>query len=338
MFITATARRIATIFFFQVLLILAAFPVAPGAQSQAPQGDRVAVVNGEEIYDAEFKAALQQAIQQLAGAQENVTGAGISVLRKEVMENLIGRRLAYQESRRLGITVDPALIDREMERALARVSSAVELEEALDKADLSRARLRLQFKQDIAIRQLLEDQVIRNIKVDDRELRDFYDNNPNLFKTPALVKASHIFIAAGPGSTKEERKEAAALIRAIRERLDQGAEFSEMAIDYSQCPSSENGGDLGYFEKEKMIKGIAEAAFALNPGEISDIVRTGQGYHLIRVDDRKPKMKLAFEDAKEKLLRNLKFEKSTQQIKAYLQTLRDSAAVEIFIQPLKPGP
>jgi len=332
MFKTVTFSRMASIFYFQVLLFLAVSPVAPAALSQAPQGDRVAVVNGVEIYEAEFQAALQQAMHQLPEAEENMTVDRRRVLRKAVIENLIGRRLAYQESLRLGIRVDFALVDSEMKRVFARIATPDKLAEVLEKSHLSRAGLRAQFKRDIAIRRLFEEQVVRNIDVDDQEARGFYDNNPNLFKTPALVKASHIFIAAGPGSTREERKEAVQLVRAIQERLDQGAEFSEMAIDYSQCASRENGGDLGYFEKEKMIKGFAEAAFALNPGETSDIVRTGRGYHLVRVEDRKPKMKLSFEDAKEKLLRSLKIEKSTQAIKAYLKTLRDSAEVEIFVR------
>jgi len=173
--------------------------------------------------------------------------------------------------------------------------------------------------------------VLQHVKVDDRELRAFYDSHPNLFKTPALVKASHIFAAAGPGSPREKRKEAVALLRTVQAQLGQGIAFSELAIDYSQCPSSENGGDLGYFDKEKMIKGFAEAAFSLDSGEVSDIVRTGQGYHLIMVADRKPRSKLSFEDVQEQLRRNLKIEKTTREIKAYLETLRETAEVEIFL-------
>jgi peptidyl-prolyl cis-trans isomerase C len=326
---TATGGIRTALFLFQILYLL---PTVSLAQTQAPPGDRVAAVNGASVYTAEFEAALHQALQPWATAKEDVSDDRLRALRKEVLENLIGRRLAYQESRRLGIEVDDGLIDREMERVAARFSKAADFEEALNGADLPSDRLRLQFRQDIAIRLLLEEQVLQHIEVNDRELRAFYDNNPNLFKTPALVKASHIFIAAGPDSTREKRQEAVALLRAIQEQLAQGVAFAELAIDYSQCSSSENGGDLGYFEKEKMIKGFADAAFALNPGEVSDIVRTGQGYHLIMVEDRKPKMKLAFEDVREKLRQNLKIEKAARDIKVYLQTLRDSAEVEIFLR------
>jgi peptidyl-prolyl cis-trans isomerase C len=326
---TATGGIRTALFLSQILILL---PSVSLAQTQAPPDDRVAAVNGAPVYTAEFEAALHQALQPWAAAEEDVSDNRQRALRKEVLENLIGRRLAYQESSRLGIKVDAGLIDREMERVAARFSKAADFAEALNGADLSRDRIRLQIKQDIAIRLLLEEQVLQHVEVNDRELRAFYDNNPNLFKTPALVKASHIFIAAGPDSTREKRQEAVALLRAIQEQLAQGVAFTELAIDYSQCSSSENGGDLGYFEKEKMIKGFADAAFALNPGEVSDIVRTGQGYHLIMVEDRKPKMKLAFEDVREKLRQNLKIEKAARDIKVYLQTLRDSAEVEIFLR------
>jgi len=325
---TATGGLRTALFIFQILIIL---PCVSLAQTQVAPGDRVAVVNGAPVYTVEFEAALQQALQPWTAAEKDVADGRLRVLRKEVLENLIGRQLAYQESRRLGIQVDSGLVDREMERAVARFSRAADFAEALDGADLSRERLRLQFRQDIAIRLLLEEQVLQHVEVNDRELRAFYDNNPNLFKTPALVKASHIFIAAGPDSAREERQEAVALLRAIQEKLAQEIAFTELAIDYSQCPSSENGGDLGYFEKEKMIKGFAEAAFRLNSGEVSDIVRTGYGYHLIMVEDRKPKMKLTFENVRERLRQNLKIEKAARDIKVYLQTLRDSAEVEIFL-------
>lgn len=326
---TANGGIRTALYLFQILIIL---PCVSLAQTQAPPDDRVAAVNGAPVYAAEFEAALHQALQPWAAADKNVRGGRLRALRKEVLENLIGRRLAYQESRRLGIEVDSDMVDRETERVAARFSKASDFAEALIGADLSRDRLRQQFRQDIAIRRLLEEQVLQYVEVSDREVRAFYDSNPNLFKAPALVKASHIFIAAGSDSTREKRQEAVALLRDIQAQLAQGVAFTELAIDYSQCASSEHGGDLGYFDKEKMIKGFADAAFALNPGEVSDIVRTGRGYHLILVEDRKPKMKLTFEDVREKLRQNLKIEKAARDIKVYLQTLRDSAEVEIFLR------
>jgi len=331
MAITETVAFRRAIPVFSILFVLGFFSEFLPARSQAAPGGRVAAVNGIDIKAAEFETALQQALLPWPGAGERPSDDELRALRKKVLENLIGRRLAYQESRRLGIKVDPVLIAREMKRVAARFSRAAAFAKMLAKSDLSRERLREQFKQDIAIRLLLEEQVLSHIELDDRELRDFYDSNPNLFKPPALVKASHIFVAAGPDSTREKRNEAVALLRRIQEKLAQGIAFSELAIDYSQCPSSENGGDLGYFSKEMMIKGFADAAFALNPGQVSDIVRTGQGYHLILVEDRKPKKKLAFEEVREKLRQNLKIEKAAGQINAYLQTLRDSAEVEIFV-------
>ena len=315
-----------------ILLILMFLPGVPTARGEASDG-RVAVVDGIDIPAVEFKAAMQQARLPWSEKDTEPTDAELRTLRKKVLENLIGRRLAYQESRRIGIQVADDLVDAEMEKAAARFSKAADFEDALHRADLSNERLRGQFRQDIAIRLLLQEQVLHHVDVDDRELRDFYDSNPNLFKLPAQVKASHIFIAAGPDSSREKRKEAVALLRAIQSQLDQGVPFSELALDYSQCSSSQNGGDLGYFDKEKMIKGFADAAFALNPGEVSDIVRTGQGYHLILVEDRKPKMKLSFDSVREKLLQSIKIEKAAPEIRRYLQTLRETAEVKIFLRP-----
>ena len=327
-----TSSRTAAVILIQAVLLIGAPWAGFVAPGQAAHDDRAAVVNGMKISRAEFNAAVKQAEHQRVGAAGKVPAVLMRKMRKEVMKNLIGRRLAYQESLKLGIFIKSAMVDEEVARIRGRLPGDQQLEEVLDKAGISTAKLRLELKKDLAIRQLLDGQVIAKVKIDEREIRAFYDNNPNLFKTPALVKASHIFIAVAPEASKDVRKQAVTLIRAVQQKIAEGAEFAEMAIDYSQCPTSENGGDLGYFGKEKMIKGFAEAAFALNPGEISDIVRTRYGYHLIKVNDRQPKTKLSFEDVREKLARNLKFEKSTREINAYLKSLRNSAEVKIFIR------
>jgi len=314
-----------------LIFIVAVGLFAPSLWSQPVPLERVAAVNGEDIALADFETALQQALHQIDTPVEDLPDLKLQALKKEVLDNLIGRKLAYQECLRLGFKVDGDQIDKELERVAARFSSAAEQEDALMRAGISPTQLRDRLHTDLAIRQLIDEQVIGLVEVDDRELRSFYNTHPNLFKVPALVKASHIFIAAGPESTREERKAAVVLIRGILEQLDQGVPFSDMAIDYSQCPSSENGGDLGYFEREKMIKGFADAAFSLNPGEISDIVRTSRGYHLILVEDRQAKRKLAFDEIREQLYQNLKFEKAAPEIKAYLKSLRDVADVQIFM-------
>ena len=314
-----------------LVLLIVNLPDALMAQDQETLGNQVAFVNGSPITAAEFEAALAHALLPWTTAGQKPSEDGLRALRKEVLENLIGRHLAFQESLRQGIEVSSYQVDKEMEKVAARLSKAADLEAALQRADLSHHQLRSQLKQDIAIRLLLERQVLNQVQVSDRELRTFYDSHPNLFKIPALVRASHIFIAAGPDTPREKRKQAVTLLRDIQAHIDEGIPFAELAIDYSQCPSSENGGDLGYFEKEKMIKNFADAAFALNPQEVSDIVRTHFGYHLIKVTDRKPKKKLTFEEVHKSLSRNLKFEKAAREIKTYLHALQGDAQITILI-------
>jgi len=331
MILHATGPRLCLRIGCTFLFLLAVGLLVTPVWGQPDPVERVAIVNGEDISLSVFETALQQAVHQLDTPVEDIPELQLQAIKKDVLDNLIGRKLAYQECLRQGFKVDDEQIDMQMERVAARFSSAVEQEDALLQAGISPTQLRARLQEDLAIRQLIEEQVMGSITVDDWELRLFYDTHPNLFKVPALVKASHIFVAAGPDSTREERKAAVALIRGILAQLDQGVPFSEMAIDYSQCTSRENGGDLGYFERERMIKGFADAAFSLNPGEISDIVRTSRGYHIIMVEDRQANRKLAFDDIREELYQNLKFEKAAPQIQSYLKSLRDDAEVQTFI-------
>ncbi|MCP3951525.1 MAG: hypothetical protein GY697_04815, partial [Desulfobacterales bacterium] len=155
---------------FKILFILFLFPGVLPAQNEATSGERVAVVNGVDIPMAEFEVALRQALLPSGGETDTLSDAALRAVRKEVLGNLIGRRLAYQESRRLGIEVDSNRIDREMERTAARFSMAADFEKALHGADLARDRLRVQFRQDIAIRLLFEEQVLQHVEVNDREV------------------------------------------------------------------------------------------------------------------------------------------------------------------------
>ncbi|MFA5528026.1 MAG: peptidylprolyl isomerase [Peptostreptococcales bacterium] len=116
--------------------------------------------------------------------------------------------------------------------------------------------------------------MIEGAYVTEEEIRNFYDSNQQQFSSGSTISASHILV-----KTEEEAK-------AIQDQLNQGKEFEELAKENSTCPSKNNGGSLGTFGREQMVPEFEEVAFSLDRGEISDIVKTEFGYHIIRVDDK----------------------------------------------------
>jgi peptidyl-prolyl cis-trans isomerase C len=166
------------------------------------------------------------------------------------------------------------------------------------------------------------------VVIPDREIRTFYDTHPNSFKKSEQVRASHILIkvdSQAEPSVKEEKK---AKLRKIQKRLKGGEDFGVLAKEFSECPSNSKGGDLGYFGSGKMVKPFEDAAFKLKTGEVSDIVETQFGYHLIKVVDKKPASVMGYEDVKDKIGQYLKQEKTAKQLKGYIEELRKKAVIE----------
>jgi peptidyl-prolyl cis-trans isomerase C len=155
------------------------------------------------------------------------------------------------------------------------------------------------------------------------ELQKYYNERKAEFVTPATVKAQHILVKADQNAKPEEA--AAALVKAqgIRKELDQGADFAKLAEKYSDDPGSKTkGGDLGFFQKERMVPEFSNEAFRLKPGETSQPIRSAFGFHIIRTTEKKPEIQGEFKDVK-------------TQIQAKLVQQKRKAALDRDVERLK---
>ena len=135
--------------------------------------------------------------------------------------------------------------------------------------------------------------------ISDTEIQDYYNTNPAEFKTAKTVEARHILIKVAPDALPEivgEKKEEA--INIMKMARKDGADFAELARKYSEGPSKEDGGYLGYFKKEEMVKPFADTAFSMNAGDISEPVKTRFGWHIIKIEHIKDASTRSFDEAK----------------------------------------
>ena len=139
-----------------------------------------------------------------------------------------------------------------------------------------------------AIAKMMNAQVANTTEATDAEVKDFYDKNPDRFKRAESVRASHILLMVDPKADEATKQQTRTKIDGILKRAKGGEDFAALAKENSQDGSAAQGGDLGYFPKEKMVPAFADVAFALKTGEISDVVTTQFGVHIIKVTDRKP--------------------------------------------------
>ena len=319
------------IWMFEAILALALLGSPALAGEKQPLEDRVAVVNGSVITRADFDREMNRVQQRLFRMGKPPSDSQLSGIKKQALENLINRELLYQESQNQGIAVDEAAINEQVRKLKERFSSEAEFKSALSKANLSEAAIKSQFKRGMVIQQFIDKQFVQKITVSDKESKAYYDSNPDSFKQPEQIRASHILIKVDPGAEELRKVEARKKLEKIQEKVQKGEDFAVIAKEFSEGPSSTKGGDLGYFGRGQRVKPFEEAAFTLRPGEVSDIVETEYGYHLIKVIDRKPETTIAYEDIKDRLEHHLKQEKVQRELSLYVERLKEKGKVERFL-------
>lgn len=320
-------RSSATVLCFMVLIAFATSIAA--AEAAAPEGT-LALVNGVPITQAQMDMEFNRVAKQAQMKNNPIAPSDREKIKKELLETLINRELLYQISLKKGYGIQPAELDKEFEAIKARFANQKGYQQALDDMGISEKAFKEQVRRGMSIQKLLEKELYEKVAVTDQESRSFYDNNPNFFQKPEQVKASHILIKVVEGDDEEKQAAAKQKIEEVKVKIDDGQDFAELARTYSEGPSSTQGGDLGYFDRRKMVKPFSDAAFRLQPGEISPIVKTRFGYHIIKVVDRKPETKLAYEDIKPRLVDSLKKQKMQDAITVYLRDIKSGATIERF--------
>ncbi|HSR35756.1 MAG TPA: peptidylprolyl isomerase, partial [Desulfurivibrionaceae bacterium] len=231
-------------------------------------------------------------------------------------------------SKKKGIKVEAAAVDVEMANLKKRFPGDKEFKEAIKRSGTSEAELKGQMQRNLAIQKLIDQEFVAKTTVTVDEAKDFYEKNKEKFKQPEQVKASHILIEAKPDAPEADKKAAKAKIDGLLKKVKAGEDFAKLAQENSQCPSSSKGGDLGYFARGQMVAAFENAAFGLKTGEVSGVVETQFGYHIIKVTDKKAESTVAFDTAKEQIMQRMKMSKVQEAVSRHVAELEKGAKIE----------
>jgi peptidyl-prolyl cis-trans isomerase C len=311
-----------------VSLVYIAMPIF-AAEKKIPDG-AVATVNGVTITQADFDKEMARVRSQFSRSGRSLRESQLPDIKNRVLETLINRELLYQESQNKGIKVEDAEVNQQVDVLKKRFPNEDEFKAALLEMKVSEVELKSQIRKGMAIQQFVDKDLVQDVKVSETEVKDFYKNNPDMFKQAEQVKASHILIKVDAQADKSAKDQANKKIKEIQKKLEDGEDFAALAKEYSEGPSSANGGDLGYFERGRMVKPFEDAAFKLKPGEVSGMVETPFGYHLIKVVDKKPESDVSYEDAKGRISQYLEQEKKGKVLERNLEAMRQKAVIETF--------
>jgi len=285
----------------------------------------VAIVNDDVVTEGDVIAHMTALFQQ--GELPTPTEEEAQGMRRAVLQRLIEERLIVQEAKRLGLTVDPAEVTERLQAIREQVGSKDAYEQMLQEAQLGEEQLKVKLREQLMAQKAIDQQVRANILISPAELASVAGASASPAGSGEEVSASHLLIRIGDEHSAEE---ADALIRQLRERLQQGADFSELAKNYSEGPHAQDGGQLGWVRPGELRPELDAALSTLKPGEVSEPIHSPLGVHLLKVFDRRSLSEQELAEARDGLERRLYHDKFVAALEQWLADLRQRAYIQVM--------
>ncbi|MEA3464585.1 MAG: peptidylprolyl isomerase [Thermodesulfobacteriota bacterium] len=291
--------------------------------------EQMITVNGNPISQFDFLNAIQSySMEMFRKTADNLSDEEREQVQEVAVERIIARELIFQQALAEGVVASDDQIKEETVKVMANFPSPEEFYATLEKVGVDKDCYYRMIRQDLSVNMMTEKKALNDSEPDDEEIKAFFEDNQEKMRKPAQVRASHILVKA----TEEEGAEGAeaqAKINDIHQQVQADEEtFADLAQEHSACPSGEKGGDLGFFGPGSMVKEFETVAFALKPGEISDVVKTPFGYHLIKVTDQQEEKSLTFDEVKPQIVSYLKEQAGAKEFHAWVTELKNNAEID----------
>ena len=259
---------------------------------------------------------------------EEQVRAQLPALREHAVEQAIGARLLFDEASKLNLPVPDAEVDERCEQMKQQVGGTQKFEALLKQQGMNEAALREQIRAGRRVDKLVEQVVAPVPEPTEDEMRAHFASHQDEYVKPERAQAQHILVS--PVSPDEVARAAAkAKIEAIRERVKAGGSFADEAAAHSECPSGrEAGGSLGWFSRGMMVPAFDEAAFSMKTGELSGVIETQFGYHVIQKTGHEQETATTFEDARESIRDFLRHASRGSALSAHVAELKAKAKIE----------
>ena len=229
-----------------------------------------------------------------------------------IVDTLITNKVIEQEAEKQGVKISADAIEEELDAFIESYGGEESFNAALEQSGISLDN----FKYDIEIYLMTKELMSPDIEVTEEDMETYFEENKADFAQAEEVQASHILV------------EDEATAKEVLEKVNAGEDFAELAKEYSTDGTAENGGDLGFFGTGEMVEPFEKAAFALEIGQVSDIVETEYGFHIIKVTDKQEAKEAVYEDHKEEIKEILIEEEMNANYSTWLEELKESYEIE----------
>lgn len=290
----------------------------------------VAVVNDEIITLYEVNHEARPIIRE-SEKKASLDDAGRSQIRRTVLDILVEKKLVEQKIKELNITISEDEVRQAIEDVKRQNNLTQEgLVKALGSQGLSYDQYQSQLREQLEKLKLVSMEVRSRIQVGASEIRAYYDANLDKYREEDTFRARHIFFKTNEKAPADEIKRSMTTALLVLAEARSGGDFAELAKKYSEDPAArKDGGDLGSFKKGDMQPELEQAILALKPGEVSELVYTPLGFHLIKLEELiKGKLK-PFESVKPEIEETLYRKKSEERFSKWAKELRSKANIEL---------
>lgn len=279
------------------------------------------IINGQEIPQAFFEQRLQEIYPEVQQRLGDKPPAIIELsARDEARERVIEEALIEQEIDRVNPPADEALVQQELKKMLKKQETKRQLKQAGRNREIVINNMRKQLYRRLQAYEIME-AAMHQDPASDEDVEEFYNKNLNHFKTLEQIHASHILIRDKSDIGREK-------LDAVIEALDSGRDFEELAREFSEDTSSEQGGDLGWLPRGQTVAKFEKVAFSLELDEISDPFETQFGWHIVRLHERQDARTQSLEEVSEQIAMMLLRERRNESYRLFLQDLKEKATIE----------
>jgi len=314
-----------------LLAVCVAMPLAAQTQSSIV----IMTVNDQPVYSWEVGLGIPQVRSELAAR-------GAPPKREDVINvavrRIIDSRLLGQEARRRNLKPDSGRVEASLAQIEEQAGGREGLNTALGRLGATYDQLRASVSETDLVRVFMTTQIEPLVSVTAEDVAAFYGANPEMFERPDMVRARHILVRLTPTSTTADKKEARIRANAAHQRVVAGEDFAVVAREVSEGREASQGGDMGFFAQDSMMPALADVAFALEIGQISDIIETQFGFHILKVEEKRAASKMPYEEARGPVRQLLIENRTGEKLSGLLVQLREAATIVQVVQPPKEEP
>ncbi len=310
--------------------IIAALIISLPAALFAEQVSGIAaLVNDEPITTHDVEKEKATLLKNLEG-NAHLDAAAREQLQKVALDSLVNKKLIEQKAKELNVKI----ADEEVRQAIEDVKKSNNITQdnlvaALAARGISFDEYKAQLKEQLERVRLIGMEVRSKIQVSEKELREYYDAHADSFQVDEAYRARQIFFKLLPTAAEEEKRRVTAKAAKVLQDAKKGADFAELARKNSEDQSAKEGGDLGFLKKGELLPEFENVLVKMKPGEVSGLIRTAAGLHIIKLEEYRQGKQRTFETAKPEIEDLLFKKKSEERFTQWLDDLRKGAAIEI---------